>query len=290
MIVDLSDIYSGFSDKLRAITFHIALNKLKKNSSNVFYVYEKKTKECPFRFIDYCRIKKIKIIKIKKKRKSLVNLSSYNTEITLKNVIQNNPFKSINNNSLFKEWKNAYKKILPGTKIIKKINKIKLPKNFIGLHLRTTDRTLKFENILNIQFKDTIFDFQLEYFKKNISQILKKETKIKNVYIASDSKNIRDFIIKNLKKDNYKIFVNKSKYKKAFRETTGEDFLIDFFLLQQGQLVLSTVGAGVAQSIFLMKKIKIINWNNQFNKFIFIRLVALLFVFLKSLKNHIKIN
>ena len=190
MIVDLSNIYSGFSDKLRAITFHIALNKLKKNSSNVFYVYEKKTKECPFRFIDYCRIKKIKIIKIKKKRKSLVNLTSFNTEITLKNAIQNNPFKSINNNSLFKEWKNAYKKILPGNKIIKKINEIKLPKNFIGLHLRTTDRTLTFENIFNIQFKDTIFDFQLEYFKKNISQILKKETKIKNVYIASDSKNI----------------------------------------------------------------------------------------------------
>ncbi len=67
MIVDLSNIYSGFSDKLRAIAFHIALNKLKKNSSNVFYVYEKKTKECPFRFIDYCRIEKIKIIKIKKK-------------------------------------------------------------------------------------------------------------------------------------------------------------------------------------------------------------------------------
>ncbi len=290
MIVDLSNIYSGFSDKLRAITFHIALNKLKKNSSNVFYVYEKKTKECPFRFIDYCRIKKIKIIKIKKKRKSLVNLTSFNTEITLKNAIQNNPFKSINNNSLFKEWKNAYKKILPGNKIIKKINEIKLPKNFIGLRLRTTDRTLTFENIFNIQFKDTIFDFQLEYFKKNISQILKKETKIKNVYIASDSKNIRDFIIKKLKKDNYKVFVNKSKYKKGFRETTGEDFLIDFFSLQRGKVVLSTVGAGVAQSIFLMKKIEIINWNNQFNKFVFIRLVSLLLIFLKSLKNHIKIN
>ena len=31
MIVDLSNIYSGFSDKLRVITFYIAINKLKKN-------------------------------------------------------------------------------------------------------------------------------------------------------------------------------------------------------------------------------------------------------------------
>ena len=65
MIVDLSNIYSGFSDKLRAITFHIALNKLKKVA--MYFMYIEKTKECPFRFIDYCRIKKIKIIKIKKK-------------------------------------------------------------------------------------------------------------------------------------------------------------------------------------------------------------------------------
>ncbi len=93
-----------------------------------------------------------------------------------------------------------------------------------------------------------------------------------------------------MKKDNYKVFVNKSKYKKAFRETTGEDFLIDFFSLQLGKVVLSTVGAGVAQSIFLMKNIEIINWNNQFNKFVFIRLVSLLLIFLKSLKKHIKIN
>ena len=267
MIVDLSNIYSGFSDKLRAITFYIALNKLKKNSSNVFYIYEKKTKECPFRFIDYCRIKKIKIIKLKKKRKSLIHLSSYNTEITLKNVINNNPFESINNIILYNEWKKSYKKILPGFKIQKKINNIKLPKNFLGLHLRTTDRTLKFQNILSIQFKDAIFDFQLEYFKKNISKILKEETKIKNIYVASDSKNIKDFVVNNLKKYNYKIFANNSKYKKGFRKTSGEDFLIDFFSLQKGKVVLSTVGAGVTQSIFLMKRIEIINWNNKLNSY-----------------------
>ena len=153
--------------------------------------------------------------------------------------------------------------------------------------MRTTDRTLKFKNIFHIQFKDTIFNFQLEYFKKNIFKILEKKTKIKNIYIASDSRNIRDFIIKILEKYNYKIFVNNSTYKNAFRKTSGEDFLIDFFSLQKGKLVLSTVGAGVTQSIFLMKKIEIINWNNQFNRFIFIRMFALFFIFLKSLKNLI---
>ena len=38
MIVDLSNIYSGFSDKLRAITFYIALNKLKKIVAMFFII------------------------------------------------------------------------------------------------------------------------------------------------------------------------------------------------------------------------------------------------------------
>ena len=166
MIVDLSNIRSGFSDRLRAITFYIAINKLMPGKkSKTFFIYEKKTKECPFRFIDYCDIKNIKIIKLKKKRKSFINLTSYNTEISLKNTANNNPFKTINNQILFDQWKKSYKNIIPGKKINSKITQNNLPKNFAGLHLRATDRTLNLLNILNIQFKDTIFNFQLEFFR-----------------------------------------------------------------------------------------------------------------------------
>ena len=175
MIVDLSKITSGFSDKLRAITFYIAVNNLKLNKkSKILYVYEKRTKECPFRFIDYCKVKNIKIVKLKKWKKPEINLNSYNTEITLKNVLKNNPSKLIDNNLLFDEWKKSYKKLLPGNKIEFKIKKNELPKNIIGLHIRTTDRMIKLKEIFKIQFKDTIFDIQLYYFEKNIHKILKK--------------------------------------------------------------------------------------------------------------------
>ena len=40
MHIDLSKIKSGFSDRLRAITFHIALTKFKKKT--FFSIYEKK--------------------------------------------------------------------------------------------------------------------------------------------------------------------------------------------------------------------------------------------------------
>ena len=40
MHIDLSKIKSGFSDRLRAITFHVALNKLKKKK--LFFQFMKK--------------------------------------------------------------------------------------------------------------------------------------------------------------------------------------------------------------------------------------------------------
>ena len=53
MHIDLSKIKSGFSDRLRAITFHIALNKFKKKT--YFTIYEKKNYQCPFRFVDFVK-------------------------------------------------------------------------------------------------------------------------------------------------------------------------------------------------------------------------------------------
>ena len=288
MIVDLSNIKSGYSDKLRAITFYLAVNNLSfKKKSKKFYIYEIKTKECPFRFIDYCKIRNIKIIKLKKRKKSKINLNSYNTEITFKNVLKNNPSKLIDNYLLLDEWQKSYKKLLPGYKIESKIKKNKFPKNIIGLHIRTTDRMIKLKEIINIQFKDTMFDIQLRYFEKNIHKILKKISNSKNVFVASDSKQIKNTIVNKLKKENYKVYFNKARFRKEFRQTSGEDFLIDFFSLIKCQTILSTVGAGVTQSIMLIKKRKVINWNNQINKFILLRLFGIFLIFLKKIKNNL---
>ena len=65
MYIDLSKIKSGFSDRLRAITFHIALVKFKKKI-NYFLIFEKKNYQCPFRFVDHCKIRNIKIKEKKK--------------------------------------------------------------------------------------------------------------------------------------------------------------------------------------------------------------------------------
>ena len=89
--------------------------------------------------------------------------------------------------------------------------------------MRTTDRTLNLSKIFNIQFKDTIFNFQLEYFKKILKNFT-KETKIRNIYIASDSKKIKNYIIVKLKEKKYSTFYNNTVFKKVLEKLLEKIF------------------------------------------------------------------
>jgi hypothetical protein len=125
MHINLSDIKSGFSDRLRAVTYYIALNKLLK-SKNIYFITQKKTRECNFKFQDYCYIKNSKLIKYNRFKKKEINLNSYNSSINLKNCINNNIYREIDSKKLFLEWKKSYAKIFPKKKIIQLINNLNI--------------------------------------------------------------------------------------------------------------------------------------------------------------------
>jgi len=291
MFVDLSYLKSGFSDKLRVLTFHIALKNLLK-LRNPLIIFEKQNFQCPFKFIDHCKIYRHKFIKIRKKYflKSNIIMNSYNSEISLQNCKKNNPYKNIDNNKLLNEWRVSYKKLIPNKNLQKKINKICLPKKLIGIHLRTTDRMIDFKRIIiDLQLKDMFFKFQLRHFEKKISKIIQKETNIKNIYLASDENKVKQSVSKNLRNKGFNVYTNNSKYYNNFRKTNGEDFLVDLFCLSKSNIIFTTVGGGVPFTAHLLsnKGIKIINFVNQLNFFIIIRLLVLIIFYLKRLKSKI---
>jgi len=291
MLVDLSHIKSGFSDKLRAITFFIAATKLLKLKL-FLKIYEKQNFQCPFRFVDYCKIKNIKFKKIKsinnKIRDNNIVLNSYDSEMNIENCKKHNRFNNINNYQLLNMWKSSYRDIIPNISLKKKIKKINLPKKFIGIHIRSTDRIIDFRRIiLDLQLKDMFFNFQLRSFEKNLHLIIKKNTNIKSIYVASDEEEFKNKIIENLKKRGFIVYFNKCKYNSSkFRKTSGADFLIDLFSLSASRIIFTTVGGGVPYTAQIMssKKILIINWVNQINIFIFLRIFIYFIYYLKRLK------
>lgn len=294
MLLDLSHVKSGFSDKLRAITFFVAFAKQAKLKF-FFNIYEKKNFQCPFKFVDYCKIDNFKFKKIESIYDSIkdnnIIINSYNSELNIANCIKHNYSDKVKNSELLKQWKLSYKSIIPNVVLHKKIKKLNLPRTLVGIHIRSTDRLINFKKIIyNVQLKDTFFNFQLKSFEKNLSNLIKKNTNIKNIYVASDQKELKNKIIKNLFKDGFKIYYNKSFFKKKkFRKTSGEDFLIDLFSLSVCNIIITTVGGGVPYTAKLLshKKIKIIKWIDQVNIFIFIRLLVLVIYYLKRLKSKI---
>ena len=117
MHINLLNIESGFSDRLRAVTYYIALNKLLK-SKNIYSITQKKTRECNFKFQDYCYIKNSKFIKYNRFKNKEINLNSYNSSINLQNCINNNIYREIDPKKLFLEWKKSYAKIFPKKKLL----------------------------------------------------------------------------------------------------------------------------------------------------------------------------
>ena len=105
-----------------------------------------------------------------------------------------------------------------------------LPKKFISIHIRTTDRTLNIKNCLStIQFPEMIFDFQINNMLNNLQNFINSKSKINNLFICSDDKYIKEKILNKLNK-NFNIFSNNTSYKiNKFRQTNGADFLTEFF-------------------------------------------------------------
>lgn len=291
MHIDLSKIKSGFSDRLRAISFHIAIIKFKKKI-NFFSIYEKKNYQCPFKFSDYCKIKKIKIKRKKKNFYSQKNIifTSYNSEINLKNCIRANKFaETIDNIELYKQWIRSYREIYPNKYLQKKINHINLPKKYVSIHIRSTDRVVKFKNIFSkIQLKDMIIDFHLNSFPLMVTKLISKYSNCKNVYVSSDQEYLKTQIIQKLISQKFNVFYNNNIYKNTnYRKTKGEDFLVDLFCMSKSNFIISTVGGGVPYTAHLLsgKKNKVINWSNEYNKYFPIRCLVLLIYFLKRTKN-----
>ena len=61
MYIDLSNMNSGFCDRLRQITFCIALHKLKKLREKKIGIFEITNSECPYKFSTLLNIKGFKV-------------------------------------------------------------------------------------------------------------------------------------------------------------------------------------------------------------------------------------
>ena len=280
-------MHSGFCDRLRSITFGIMLSKVFIKNKNSIKLIENKSKECPYLFTDLCEIKKFKIKKLKKNSslKPLFLMNPFNSEISIKNLIKHLPYKYNNLTKLIDLWKDSYKIIYPKRKVLKKIKKLKLPKKYIGIHIRVTDKLVPlYTQLFEIPTKSTISHLQLRMFNKYLPSMLSKYAKNKNVYIACDDQKTKIKFTNLLNKKGFQVFFNNNKFfKNKFRQTNGEDFVTDLFCLSRAELIVSSTGGGVPLTAQMLSqnKTKIINYNQKKNIFFIIKILNIFIYYLR---------
>ena len=291
LIIDLEDFRSGFCDRLKKITFYAAYAKI--NGIKTIYIFEKKTKECPFLFTDLCYFINLKIKRITKlpiNFQEKFRLNEFNSNINIINCsffLRDLPKKKL---ILFlSEWKKSYKSLRPKKIIQLKINKILLNKKInIGLHFRLTDKLVSLkEKLLELPWKDTVTQSEFIKFKNNILKNL--ITSKDFFFIAADNGIIKREIINKLQYNNKNYVFNESNYdSKKFRQTTGVDFIIDLFLLSECREVY-TSGGGVPDTAHMISKknMKLIKWNKSSLFFVDVKVLSLLIYKTRKLINFI---
>ncbi len=289
MLINLTEMTSGFCDRLRLITFVVAVTKYKFKKVKTIKIVEFKSKECPYLFSTCCEVEKFKIKRVKKLNKDEISfkMNPYNSDLTEKNIEKILLTKNLNIKNFLSKWKRAYKLLKPKRKIKIKIDNLKLPKNYLGLHVRATDKLVSlYTKLTEIPSKSTIIKSQLNYFLRNIDQIIKKQTDCKNIYLACDDQNLKLNILKILKSNGFRIYLNNSKfYGRRFRQTNAEDFVIDLFCLANSTKIISSTGGGVpiTSSFMSKKKLKIYNHLDSFNIFYILNLLSRFIYFFRKI-------
>ena len=228
IVIDMSCAKTGFSDRLRLLTFGYTLAKLDKLP--LYVVNWMINSHCPYELP----------LDLFKDFTILTNIPE-NIDTLLFDLCPFSPLnykfcrRFIKNHSHFyfcKQWRKSYSYIN-----LNKYCNFSLPKNTIGIHLRGTDYfyfKLYFKNILKFAF------FAIEIYLRLF--------KPKNVFFATDDeKSALKFkeIVENYGGN----FIKHSHSfdTKKFRQTTLEALLFDICCLSQCKFILSNTFSGVAE-------------------------------------------
>jgi len=285
MYVDLTNMNSGFCDRLRQLTFCIAFEKLQNKKINLINIYEKKNSECPYYISELIDIKGCKLKNIKKKNIQTIRMDPFNSDISIANCVKYNS-KKLDNIKLLKMWKKAYRMIQPKKKIMTRLKSIIKYREYVAIHIRLTDKLVSFRDyIFELPKKDVIYNNQFKEFLENVQLIIPK--KYKYIYISSDE-SIYKNKIKKLFNNKYKFLDRKIAYNKnKLRQTSGDDFMIDLFSIAKSSLIISSTGGNVPYTSNLISGLNqnYIKWVNFKTKYKLINNLRKFIFFIRKLIN-----
>lgn len=249
MIVDVTAYTTGFCDRLRLVTFCMAVALCRKDT--VLYLKESTNEYCPYRFMDLCEIEGFEL--------RPWNESCPEAELSMRKPLYPNLSHvqsrkprdiELSDESFLNLWRECYQRLRPRQFIHPKIDSLGLGPDYLGLHIRFTDKIQKIGSLeadLSVIFKQAV-----PAVEKTALRLLEARSKrygLRKVFIASDDEPAKTAWIKKLQSKGWRIVSHRAAYEgDKLRQTSGEDFIVDLFSLARCRVIVGTTRSGVVRS------------------------------------------
>jgi hypothetical protein len=250
VIVDLVNVpirpRLGLSDLLRKIIFCTAVSGLR--NDRILYIRQEPTFGCPYSFIDLCDIKGFVLRPWNESLGSAeLTMAANDLSFDSRGVKLYKPRDlTIGDEEFLELWIQSYQLLCPKSHIKSRIDSLQVDENCIGFHVRRTDKVNKNPDSWEIhENKKSLLERKSRYA---ISWVL-REHKTRKIFLACDNEQSKLYWTRYLVQKKCTVIANNSFFdSNKFRQTSGEDFIIDLFALARCGVIIQTIPSGVVDT------------------------------------------
>ncbi len=245
MIVDVSRIKAGFCDRLRRLTFCMAVAECRGDRELV--VLDETNAWCPYRILDLVDIDHFECRNWLEGDEHMEEvLYRSNSGPSIQTIWQIRP-PDLRGSSirLLRSWQNQYGRLKPTASVAQRLERLGLNDHCVGLHIRLTDKVSESDDPTLVRPAD-IDRLENVALTRILSVIHAHSSR---VFLACDNPASRDEWVERLRSRDVVVLTGGAQFKSgSLRLTDGEDFAVDLFGLSRCSHIFGLVQSGVIQT------------------------------------------
>lgn len=233
----------GFCDRLRLITFCAAVAHCRNDT--LLYIREYPDESCPYRVLELLTMDGFRLLPWREES-GRMDEQIYGLDCLprLAAVRAYRPHGlTVPDTKLLELWIGSYRRLRPQHGLQHTIDALGAGSDCVGFHVRRTDR-----------FSDRPLPWQIASGKLSAVERMSGQAirgalhrlKLHTVYLASDNQESKAYWRDFLARKGYAVLSNDARFDTArFRQTSGDDFIVDLFSLSRCRQIVGTVYSGV---------------------------------------------
>ncbi len=250
VVIDLTEVTSGFCDRLRVVTLGIALAQWRK--THLLHIIERPTQTCPYAFDEVCRVEGFEVTLGKIDKAPDISTTAHDLfPSDLNDVRRQKPPEVTLSDVEFRElWLDSYRLLRPAPSLIPSLDALALEPDCVGLHLRYTDRIAW---LGSAYWLGQWPPWQMPWVERNALRLV-QQFRPRQIYLASDEPLPKARWTQRLQSLGYQVVSHPASFSsQSLRQTNAHDFGVDLFALARCQAAVGLHRSGL---------INVADWSN----------------------------